>query len=101
VASYSCPKSILLSYEREKRRQVQEDKGIFKHEATSNVDYNQDIVMEYEGMEQDKSDAIKMMALHESDVSDNTWNLPSGLIMIGESLTSQEEPTCEKMLKCF
>jgi hypothetical protein len=34
---------------------VQEDKGIFKHESTSNVDYNQDRDMEFEGMDQDES----------------------------------------------
>jgi hypothetical protein len=62
VVSDSCPKSILLAYERTKRRKVQEDKGIFKHEPTSNVDYNQEMDMEYEGMEQDDVEAIKMMA---------------------------------------
>jgi hypothetical protein len=41
MVSYACPKSILLAYERAQRRKVQEDKGIFKHEPTSNVDYNQ------------------------------------------------------------
>jgi hypothetical protein len=36
------PQTILLAYERGKRRNLQEDKGIFKHEPTSNADYNQD-----------------------------------------------------------
>jgi hypothetical protein len=62
VALYSCPKSVLLAYERTKRKKVQEDKDIFKHEPTSNVDYNQDMDMDYEGMEQDEDDVIKMMA---------------------------------------
>jgi hypothetical protein len=48
---YSCPQSIVVAYERAKRRKVQEDKGIFKHEPASNVYYNQDMDMEYEGME--------------------------------------------------
>jgi hypothetical protein len=52
MASNSCPESILLAYERAKRSKVLDDKGNFKHESTSNVDYNQDMDMEYEGMEQ-------------------------------------------------
>jgi hypothetical protein len=56
---------------------VQEDKGIFKHEPTPNVDYNQDMDMEYEGMEQDEAEAIKMMAIHGSNVY--TRDLPMGL----------------------
>jgi hypothetical protein len=79
MASYSCPKSILLAYERAKMRKVQEDKGIFKHEPTSNADYNQDTDMEFEGMEQDEAEAINIMALHGSDVPDDTWDLPRGL----------------------
>jgi hypothetical protein len=59
MVSDSCPKSILLAYERAKRTEVQEGKGIIKHEPTSNVDYNQDMDMEFEGMEQDEADAIK------------------------------------------
>jgi hypothetical protein len=72
LVSYSCLKSILLAYERAKRRKLQEYKGSFKHEPTSNVDYNQDMHMEFEGMDQDEADAIKMMALHWSDVPDVT-----------------------------
>jgi hypothetical protein len=79
MSSDSCPKSMLLDYERAARRKVQEDKSIFKHEPTSNVDYNQDMDMEFEGMEQDEAETIKMMALHWSDVPDNTWDLPRGL----------------------
>jgi hypothetical protein len=41
---------------------VQEDKVIFKHEQTTNDDCNQDMDMEYEGMDQDEDEAIKMMA---------------------------------------
>jgi hypothetical protein len=69
MTSDSCTKSILLAYERAKRRKVQECKGIFKHEPTS---------MEYEGMEQDEADAIKMAVLHGSYVPDDTWSLPRG-----------------------
>jgi hypothetical protein len=32
ISSSQCPMSILLEYERAKRRKCQEDKGIFKHE---------------------------------------------------------------------
>jgi hypothetical protein len=79
VISDSCPKSRLLAHGRAKRRKVQEDKGIFKHEPASNVDYIQDMDMEFEGMDQDEAEAIKMMALHESDVPDDTWDRPRGL----------------------
>jgi hypothetical protein len=75
----SCSKSILLAYERAKRRKVQEDKGIFKHEPTSNADYNQNMDMENEGMEQDKAYAIKMMAFHGRNVPDDTRDPPRGL----------------------
>jgi hypothetical protein len=43
TSSPICPQTILLAYERAKRRNMQEDKGIFKYEPTSNVDYNQDM----------------------------------------------------------
>jgi hypothetical protein len=46
TSSPICPHTILLAYERAKRRNLQEDKGLFKHEPTSNVDYNQDMEME-------------------------------------------------------
>jgi len=47
IYSSQGPKSILLAYERAKRRKCQEDKGVFKHEPTSNVDYNQDMDIEF------------------------------------------------------
>jgi hypothetical protein len=78
VSSSVCPQTILLAYERAKRGKLQEDKGIYKHEPTSNVDYNQDIEMEIEGLEGDESEAIKMMALHGSNVPDYTWSFPRG-----------------------
>jgi hypothetical protein len=46
VSSPVYPQTILLAYERAKRRKLQEEKGFFKHEPTSNVDYNQDMEME-------------------------------------------------------
>jgi hypothetical protein len=68
-----------LAYERAKRRKCQEDKGIFKHEPTSNVDYNQDMDMEFEGMDKDEAEALKMISLHGSNVPDDTWNLTGGV----------------------
>jgi hypothetical protein len=79
ISSSQCPKSILLAYERAKRRKCREDKGIFKHEPTSNVDYNQDMDIEFEVMEKDEAEALKMMSLHGSNVPDDTWNLPRGV----------------------
>jgi hypothetical protein len=79
ISSSQCPKSILLAYERAKRRKFQEDKGIFKHETTSNVDYNQDMDKEFEGMGKDEAEALKMMSLHGSNVPDDTSNLPRGV----------------------
>jgi hypothetical protein len=78
LSSPICPQTIILAYERAKRRKLQEDKGIFKHEPTSNVDYNQDMEMEIEGLESDEAEAIKMMALHRSNVPDDTWSLHRG-----------------------
>jgi hypothetical protein len=43
TSSPICPLTILLTYDMAKRRKLQEDKGIFKHEPISNVDYNQDM----------------------------------------------------------
>jgi hypothetical protein len=98
--SYSqCHTSILLAYERAKRRKCQEDKGIFKHEPTSNVDYNQDIDIEFEGMEKDEADALKMMSLHGSNVPDDTWNSPRGEITTGQFQTFQETNTYGIQLK--
>jgi hypothetical protein len=81
------PQTILLAYERAKRRKIQKDKGVFKHYPTSYVDYKQDMEMEME-MEMeievldgdgDEAEAITMKALHGSNVSDNTSSLPSTL----------------------
>jgi hypothetical protein len=74
----NCPQTILLAYEKAKRRKLQEDKGVFKHEPTSNVDYNQDMEMEMEGLDGDEAEAIKMMELHGSNLPDNTWILSRG-----------------------
>jgi hypothetical protein len=55
TSSPICLHTILLAYDRAKRRKLQEDKGIFKHELTSNVDYNQDMEMEMEGLHVDEA----------------------------------------------
>jgi hypothetical protein len=68
-----------LAYERAKRRKFHEDKGIFKHEPTSNVYYTQDTEIEFEGMDKDEAEALKMMSLHGRNVPDDTWNLPRGV----------------------
>jgi hypothetical protein len=78
VSSPISPQTILLAYERAKRRKLQEDKRFFKHELTSNVDYNQDMEMEMEGVDGDEAEAINMMALHGSNLPDDTWSLPRG-----------------------
>jgi hypothetical protein len=78
TSSPICPQKIILAYERAKRSKLQEDKGIFKHESASNVDYNQDMEMETEGLYGDEAEAIKMMSLHRSNVPDDTWSLPRG-----------------------
>jgi hypothetical protein len=51
-----CQQAIQLVYERAKRKKLQEDKGIFKHEPTSNADYNQD--MEMEGLDGGEAEEI-------------------------------------------
>jgi hypothetical protein len=51
TSSTICPQTILLAYERAIRRKLQEDKWILKYEPISNVDYNQDIEMEMEGLD--------------------------------------------------
>jgi hypothetical protein len=79
ISSSQCPKSILLAYERATRKKCQEDKGIFKHEPTYNVDYKHDMDIEFEGMKKDEAEALKMMSLHGSNVPDDTWNLPRGV----------------------
>jgi hypothetical protein len=78
TSSPICPQTILLAYERAKRIKLQEDKGIFKYEPTSNVDYNQDMEMEMEGLDGDEADAIKVMTLNGSNVPDDKWSLPRG-----------------------
>jgi hypothetical protein len=52
---------------------------VFKHEPTSNLDYNQYMDINFEGMDKDEADALKMMSLHISNVPDDTWNLPRGV----------------------
>jgi hypothetical protein len=78
TSSSICPHILLLAYERAKRRKLQEDKGNFKHEPTSNVDYNQDMEIKMEGLDVDEAEAITMMALHERNVPDDTRSLPRG-----------------------
>jgi hypothetical protein len=68
-----------LEYERATRRNFQEDKGIFKHDPTSNVYYNQDMDIEFEGIDKDEAEALTMMSLHGSNGPDDTWNLPRGV----------------------
>jgi hypothetical protein len=58
TSSPLCPQTIILAYERAKHRKLQEDKGVFKHEPTSNMDYNQDMEMEMEGLDRDATEAI-------------------------------------------
>jgi hypothetical protein len=57
-------------YERAKCRNLQEER-IFKRELTSNVDYNQDMEVEMEGLYGDEEEAIKMTALHGRNVPDD------------------------------
>jgi hypothetical protein len=52
--------------------------GIFKHEPTSNVDYNQEMEMEIEGLDGDDMETIQMMALHGSNAPADIWSLPIG-----------------------
>jgi hypothetical protein len=78
TSSPICPQTIILVYERAKRRMLQEYKGVFKNEPTSNGDYNQGMEIEMEGLDGDEAEAIKIMALHGSDVPDYTWSLTRG-----------------------
>jgi hypothetical protein len=73
-----CPQIILLAYERATPRKLQEQKGVFKHEPISYVDYTHDMEIDIEGLDGDKAEVIKMMALHRSNVPNNTWSLPRG-----------------------
>jgi hypothetical protein len=68
-------------------------------EPTSNVDYNQDMDIEFEGMDKDEAEALKMMSLHGSNVPDDTWNLPRVLITTGQFQTFQEKNTYGIQLK--
>jgi hypothetical protein len=34
--------------------------------------------IEFEGMDKDEADALNLMSLHDSNVPDDTWNLPRG-----------------------
>jgi hypothetical protein len=43
------------------------------------VDYNQDMDIEFEGMDKDEAEALNMMCLHGSNVPDDTWNLIRGV----------------------
>jgi hypothetical protein len=96
-----CPQTILLAYERARRRKLQEDKGIFKHAPTSNVDYNQEKEMEMEGFDGDEAEAIKMMALHGSNVPDDTWSLPRGYDYNWSKPTFPRNPDLLKTAKTF
>jgi hypothetical protein len=101
TSSPMCPQTILLAYDRTKRRKLQEDKGIFKHEPTSNIDYNQDIEMEMEGLDGDETAAIKMMALHGSNVPDDTLSLPRGYDYDWSKPTFPRNPYLWKTAKTF
>jgi hypothetical protein len=103
TSSPICPKTILLAYNRTKRRKLQEDKGIFKHEPTSNLDYNQDMEMEMEieGLDGYEAEAIKMTALHGSNVPDDTWSLPRGYDYDCSKPTFPRNPYLWKTAKSF
>jgi hypothetical protein len=79
ISTSQCPKSILLAYERAKRRKCQEDKVIFKHDTSYNVNYNQDMDIEFEGMDEDEAEALTIMSLHRSNVPDDTCSLRRGV----------------------
>jgi hypothetical protein len=80
---------------------MQEDKGIFKHEPTSNVDYNQDTEMEMEGFDGDETEAIHMMAFNGSNVPDDTWSLPRGYTYDWSKPTFPRNPELWKTAKTF
>jgi hypothetical protein len=101
TASPIFPQTILLAYERAKRRKLQEDKGIFKHEPTSNVDCNLDMEMEMEGLYGDEAEAIKMMALHGRNVPDDTWIFPRGYDYDWSKPTFPRNPDLWKTAKTF
>jgi hypothetical protein len=103
ISSPICPHTILLAYDGAKHRKLQEDKGFVKHEPTSNVDYNQDMdmEMEMEGLDGDEAEAIKMMALHGSNVPDDTWSLPIGYDYDWSKPTFPRNPNLWKTAKNF
>jgi hypothetical protein len=101
LSSPICPQTILLAYERDKRRKLQEDKVFLKHEPTSNVDYNQDMEMEMVGLEGDEAEAIKMMALRGSNVPDDTWSLTIGYDYDWSKPTFSMNPNLWKTAKNF
>jgi hypothetical protein len=57
--------------------------------------------MEMEGLDGDDSDAIKMMALHRSNVPDDTWSLPRGYDYDWSKPTFQRNPDLWKTTKTF
>jgi hypothetical protein len=103
TSSPICPQTILIAYERVKHRKLEEDKGIFKHAPTSNVDYNQDMEMEMEieGLDGDDAEAINMMALHGSNVPNDTWSLPRGYDYDWSKPTFPRNPDLWKTAKTF
>jgi hypothetical protein len=76
---------------------------MFKHEPTSNVDYNQDMEMEMEmeGLDGGEAEAIKIMALHGSNVPDDTWSLPRGYDYDWSKPTFPGNPDLWKTAKTF
>jgi hypothetical protein len=101
TSSPICPHTILLAYERAKHRKMKEDTGNFKHEPTSNADYNQDMEMEMEGLYGDDTEVIKMMALHGSNVPNNTSSLPRGYDYDWSKPTFPRNPDLCKTAKLF
>jgi hypothetical protein len=101
VSSPICLQTILLAYKMAKCRKLQEDKGIFKHDLTSNVDYNQDMEMEMELLDGDEAEAIQIMALHGSNVPDDTWSLPRGYDYDWSKPTFPRNPDLWKTEKTF
>jgi hypothetical protein len=87
------------------RRKLQEDKGFFKHEPTSNVDYNQDIEMEMEiemkGLDGDEVEVVKMMALPGISVPDDTWSLTRGYDYDWSKPSYPRNPELWKTAKTF
>jgi hypothetical protein len=57
--------------------------------------------MEIEGLEGDEAEAIKMMALHGSNVLDDTWSLPRGYNYDWSKPTFSRNPSLWKTAKTF